>query len=76
LGENAANKDPLSELLSGDPSVNMAIAGVVRIDAMNSLHQAKPHARRDFQSQRPAPHTATVWGVGAVQVPQEAFGQI
>jgi hypothetical protein len=54
----------------------MAIAGVVRIDAMNSLHQANPHARRDFQSQRPAPHTATVWGVGAVQVPQEAFGQI
>jgi hypothetical protein len=54
----------------------MAIAGVIRIDAMNSLHQAKPHVRRAFPSQRPASNTATVWGDATVQVPQVAFWQI
>ena len=54
----------------------MAIARVIRIDAMNSWHQAKPHVRKDFQSQRPAPHAATVWGDATVQVPQVAFWQI
>jgi hypothetical protein len=43
----------------------------------DELHEAgKLHARIDFQSQKPALHTATVWGVATVQVPQVAFGQI
>jgi hypothetical protein len=54
----------------------MAIAGVIRIDAMNSLHQAKPHVRGDFQSRWPASHTATVWGDATVEAPQVAFWQI
>jgi hypothetical protein len=29
----------------------------------------------DFQSQKPAPHTATVWGVATVQVPQVVSGK-
>jgi len=54
----------------------MATARVNRIDAVNSLYQAKPHARREFQSQRPASNTATVWGDATVQAPQADFGQI
>jgi hypothetical protein len=60
----------------GIPSVDIAIARVVRIKR-DELHAAgKLHVRRGFQSQKPAPHTATVWGVATVQVPQVAFGQI
>jgi hypothetical protein len=51
----------------------MAIARVIRIDARNSLYQAKPHVRRAFQPQRPVSSTAIVWGDATVQVPQVAF---
>jgi hypothetical protein len=36
---------------------------------------SKRNVRISFQSQRSAPHAATLWGVSTIQVPQVAFGK-
>jgi hypothetical protein len=76
LGENAANRDPLSELLSGDleRKYGDSVCDQNRRDEL--IASAKPHVRRGFQWQWPASRTATVWGEFTVQVPEVVFWQI
>jgi hypothetical protein len=76
LGENAVNRDPLSELLSGDPEREYGDCASDQNRRDELLASAKPHVRRDFQLQWPASQTATVWGDATVQVPQATFWQI